>query len=324
MANTSQALNLEGIIHREMHGIVEQIRIINKINAHLVRHLATNNPHPSTAPVPKDADRSRHAHRSGNQDSYNSHSASQGHSTRRWERSPRRDDQAHRRGDKSTTQNIKDLDARIDAINIGMKAPVTMDALIRQTKLLFKVRVMKVRVSSKFKLPSQLKVYEGKANPMDHLDSYNNLMMLQGYSDEVMCKAFSATLKGPTRVRQKNASYLFTVYHKDGESLKDYVRHFIQVVMKVEDPSDKVVVMAIMEDICLGPLFNSLSKSVSATLSALQSKADKYIAVEELAEAKRRRRGKDDHKRNDSTCHNQITSSFDEIDPLNSNGFTSP
>ncbi|GFZ01637.1 hypothetical protein Acr_15g0002460 [Actinidia rufa] len=33
-----------------------------------------------------------------------------------------------------------------------------------------------------------------------------------------------------------------------------------------------------------GPLFDSLSKSVRATLSELQSKANKYIAAEELAE----------------------------------------
>ena len=41
MANTSQAPDLEGI-HREMYGIVEQIRIMNEINARLVQHLATN------------------------------------------------------------------------------------------------------------------------------------------------------------------------------------------------------------------------------------------------------------------------------------------
>ena len=35
-------------------------------------------------------------------------------------------------------------------------------------------------------------------------------------------------------------------------------------------------------------------------LSVLQSKADKYIAAEELAEAKQRRKGKDDHKRKES------------------------
>ena len=74
-------------------------------------------------------------------------------------------------------------------------------------------------------------------------------MMLQGYSDEMMCKDFLDIMKGPAkswfrklsprtinsfgnlsrffvtnfmsyRVRQKNDSHLFRVHHKDGESLK--------------------------------------------------------------------------------------------------------
>ncbi|XP_057465061.1 uncharacterized protein LOC130754826 [Actinidia eriantha] len=130
---------------------------------------------------------------------------------------------------------------------------------------------------------------------MDHLDSYKSLMSFQGCLDEVMCKAFSATLKGLARSWfrklspetidsfgdlsqlfvanfmscknwQKNASHLFTVHQKETESLKDYVKRFNQTVLEVEDPSDK-------------------------------SKADKYIATEELAEDKHRRREKDDHKR---------------------------
>ncbi|GFZ12755.1 hypothetical protein Acr_23g0011400 [Actinidia rufa] len=68
-------------------------------------------------------------------------------------------------------------------------------------------------------------------------------------------------------------------------------------ILEVKDPSDKVIIMAMMEGFRPGPLFDSLSKNVPKTLSALQSKADKYIAAEELAEAKRRRREKDDHKR---------------------------
>ena len=79
--------------------------------------------------------------------------------------------------------------------------------------------------------------------------------------------------------------------------MKDYVKHFNQAVLEVEDPSDKVVIMAMMEGLRPDPLFDSLSKNVPETLSALQSKADKYIAVNELAEAKRRRKGRDDHKR---------------------------
>ena len=80
--------------------------------------------------------------------------------------------------EESNTQRIRDLDAKVDAINIGTNALVTVDTLIRQTEPPFTERVMRTRVSSKFKLPSQLRVYEGKTNLMDHLDSYRNLMTL--------------------------------------------------------------------------------------------------------------------------------------------------
>ncbi|GFZ21709.1 granulin repeat cysteine protease family protein [Actinidia rufa] len=195
----------------------------------------------------------------------------------------------------------------------------------RRTDPPFTEEVLGARISSKFKLPTQLGIYEGKTDPMDHLDLYKSLMSLQGCSDKVMCKAFSATLKGPARSwfrkllpgtidsfgelsrlfvanfmscrnRQKNASHLFTVHQKETESLKDFMRRFNQAILEVEDPSDQVIIMAMMEGLRPGPLFDSLSKNVPETLSALQSKADKYIAAEELAEAKRRRRGKD-HKR---------------------------
>ena len=134
---------------------------------------------------------------------------------------------------------------------------------------------MSIQVSSKFKLLSQLRIYEGKTDPMDHLDSYRDLMTLQGYSDEVMCTTFSTTLKSSTRtwfrklspgtidsfsnlsrlivanfmsyrVRQKNASHLFTIHQKEAEILKNYVKRFNQTVLEVEDASDKVIVMAMM------------------------------------------------------------------------------
>ncbi|GFY95696.1 hypothetical protein Acr_11g0000020 [Actinidia rufa] len=331
MANASQVPNLEGL-HHEIHGMAEQMRVMNENNARLIQLLAAANPQPPAAPSVPDVERSRHSNRSGNR-SHNvsterargrrrapspslrerssSSESSQTRSRVRRGRSPRRGDHTQAR-DKSTSQRIQDLDARLDAINTGTNAPVTVDTLVRQTDPSFTERVLGARISSKFKLPTQLGIYEEKTDRMDHLDSYKSLMSLQGCSDEVMCKAFSATLKGPARSwfrklspgtidsfgelsrlfvanfmscrnRQKNASHLFTVHQKETESLKD--------------PSDKVIIMAMIEGLRPGPLFDSLSKNVPETLSALKSKADKYIAAEELAEAKRRRRGKDDHKR---------------------------
>ncbi|GFS33977.1 hypothetical protein Acr_00g0031560 [Actinidia rufa] len=335
MANPAQAPDLEGL-HREIHDMAEQMRIMNENNGRLMQLLAAANPPLPAAPLVPEVERSRHSNRSGNRSrnisadpvgrgrrqapssSLREKSSSESSKTltrSRRGRSPRRDDHVRTR-DKSTSQKIRDLDARLDAINAGVGAPVTVDTLIKQTEPPFTKRILRARISSKFKLPAQLGIYEGKTDPMDHLDSYKSLMSLQGCSDEIMCKAFSATLKGPARSwfrklspgtidsfgdlsrlfvanfmscrnRQKNASHLFTIHQKENESLKEFVKRFNQAILEVEDPSDKVIIMAMMEGLRPGPLFDSLSKNVPETLSALQSKADKYIAAEELSEAKR-------------------------------------
>ncbi|GFS37771.1 hypothetical protein Acr_00g0053840 [Actinidia rufa] len=297
MANASQVPDLEGL-HHEIHGMAEQMRVMNENNARLIQLLAAANPQPPAAPSIPDVERSRHSNRSGDR-SHNvsterardrhrapipslrerssSSESSQTRSRMRRGRSPHRGGNTRAR-DKSTSQKIRDLDARLDAINTGTNAPITVDALVRQTDPPFTERVLRTRISSKFKLPTQLGIYEGKTDPMDHLDSYKSLMSLQE-TDKRMPPTCSPFTK------------------KETESLKDFVKRFNQAVLDVEDPSDKVIIMAMMEGLRPGPLFDSLSKNVPDTLSALQSKADKYIAAEELAEAKRRRRGKEDHKR---------------------------
>ncbi|GFS39214.1 hypothetical protein Acr_00g0061680 [Actinidia rufa] len=182
--------------------------------------------------------------------------------TMRRGRLPRRNDRAPRRRDKSTTQKIRGL----DAINTGTNAPITVDTLIQQTEPPFTERVMRTRVSSRFKLPTQLKVYKGKTDPMDHLDS-----------------------KLPH----------YRTIDSFGDISKLLVSNFMscRAMLEVEDASDKVVVMVMMEGLRPGPLFDSLSKSNPETQSALQSKVNKYIAIEEVAETKRIRRGREDHKR---------------------------
>ncbi|GFZ02291.1 hypothetical protein Acr_15g0008990 [Actinidia rufa] len=259
MANTNQAPDLEGL-HREIHGMAEQMRIMNENNARLVQLLAAANPLPPAAPPIPDLERSHHS-------------------------------------------NL--LGGRSQNLTMGSEH-TGGEGAFAETEPPFTERVLKARVSSRFKLPTQLGIYEGKTNPMDHLNSYKILMSLQGCSNEVMCKAFSATLKGSARSwfrkllsgtidsfgnlsrlfvtnfmsfrnRQKNAFHLFTVHQKETESLKDFVKRLNQTILEVKDPSDKV------------------------------SKADKYIAAEELAEAKRKRRGKEDHKRKEPNTRHPRT-----------------
>ncbi|GFY91570.1 hypothetical protein Acr_07g0017660 [Actinidia rufa] len=197
MSSNSQAPDLKGL-HREMHGIAEHIRIMNKNNARLIQHIAVNNSPPPTAPVPEEINLSFRSHRLGDDESLS----------------------------RQSTEGDEDqgfIQVQITNSSRGIRRK------------------------------------DGSDGPPD---LYKNLMILQEYSNEVMCKAFSATLKGlarswfrklspqtidsfgdlsklfvanfiSCRVRQKNASHLFTVHQKDGESLKDYVKP--QVLMEIKN-----------------------------------------------------------------------------------------
>ena len=53
--------------------------------------------------------------------------------------------------------------------------------------------------TQKFRMP-QIESYDGVKDPLDHLETFKTLMHLQGVPDEIMCRAFPTTLKGPTRI----------------------------------------------------------------------------------------------------------------------------
>ena len=44
--------------------------------------------------------------------------------------------------------------------------------------------------------------YDGNKDMLDHLESFKTLMHIQGIPDEITCKAFPTTLKGPARDRK--------------------------------------------------------------------------------------------------------------------------
>ena len=63
----------------------------------------------------------------------------------------------------------------------------------------FTTSVTSFPLPPKFYMP-QVKAYDRSKDPLDHLETFKTLMHLQEVADEIMCKAFSITLKGPTRV----------------------------------------------------------------------------------------------------------------------------
>ena len=90
---------------------------------------------------------------------------------------------------------------RIDFMMNALRGWVSsdLDDLVHQTDSPFIASISSFPLPPKFRMP-QMESYVGSKEPLDHLDLFKNLMHLQGVADEIMCRAFPTTLKGPTRI----------------------------------------------------------------------------------------------------------------------------
>ena len=77
------------------------------------------------------------------------------------------------------------------------QAPVSMDAMVKQTKSSFAAGVLHFPLLAKFTM-SQIETFDEMKDPIDHLNTYKNQMELYGYQDPIQCRAFAITLKGST------------------------------------------------------------------------------------------------------------------------------
>ena len=71
--------------------------------------------------------------------------------------------------------------------------------LVHQIDSPFTAFVRSFLLPPKFCMP-QVESYDRSKDPLDHLESFKTLMHLQGVVDEIMCRAFPTTLKGPARI----------------------------------------------------------------------------------------------------------------------------
>ena len=106
-------------------------------------------------------------------------------------------------------------------------------------------------------------------DPEDHLAYFLNTLQLHNFSDTILCKLFSSSLKGvvkawfsqfpnglihnfqqlssqfrshfiANRKTERDCSYLFSIKKKKDESLKDYVMRFNRAKLKVSGVKLKV------------------------------------------------------------------------------------
>ena len=83
----------------------------------------------------------------------------------------------------------------------ALKGRVSSDLndLVNRTDSPFTTSVNSFPLSSKFCMP-HMDSYDRVKDPLNHLEAFKTLMHLQGVVDEIMCRAFPKTLKGPARI----------------------------------------------------------------------------------------------------------------------------
>ena len=134
---------------------------------------------------------------------------------------------------------------------VKVRAPVSMDTLVKKTESPFTTEVLHFHLPTKFRMP-QIEGFDGLKDPVDHLNTYKNQMELHGYQDPVRCRAFVIILNGsalawfnrlpPTlvssfkelsiafvshfigaRTYQKPSYHLLTIKQGPQENLRSYV-----------------------------------------------------------------------------------------------------
>ena len=106
--------------------------------------------------------------------------------------------------DTATPPIVAEMQAKKEQMEVMMNAlkgrvSNDLDELVNRTDSLFTISVNSFPLPQKFRMP-QIESYDGIKDPLDHLDTFKTLIHLQGVPDEIMCRAFPTTLKGPTRI----------------------------------------------------------------------------------------------------------------------------
>ena len=87
----------------------------------------------------------------------------------------------------------------MDEMRENMRRENLVEGLVHRTDSPFTTSINGHSLLPKFKMPS-LDSYDGTRDPFDHIVTFKTTMHLQGVPDEIMCRVFPTTLKGPARV----------------------------------------------------------------------------------------------------------------------------
>uniref|UniRef100_A0A2N9GCW7 Uncharacterized protein n=1 Tax=Fagus sylvatica TaxID=28930 RepID=A0A2N9GCW7_FAGSY len=219
-------------------------------------------------------------------------------------------------------QEIKAMKAQMGEMKDEFKGRATknLDNLVHGTDSPFTKAVTSLPLPTKFRMPT-LETFDGSKDPLDHLESFKTMMCLQGVPDEIMCRAFPTTLKGPARIWFKKltpnsvgsfaqlsrlffnhfiggqrygrpTTHLLNVKQKEGETLRSYLTRFNKETLLVDGADDKVVLTAFISGLQSGDFLFSVYKDPPSTMAEMMYEAQLHMNGEEALQARDQTSGK--------------------------------
>ncbi|XP_030924541.1 uncharacterized protein LOC115951488 [Quercus lobata] len=210
----------------------------------------------------------------------------------------------------------------------NMRRTNPIEDLVHRTDSPFTASTNGHPLPSKFKLPS-LDSYDGTRDPFDHIATFKTTMHLQGVPDEIMCRAFPTTLKGPARVwfskippssvssfeelsklfvnnfiggqrHKRSSSSLLTIEQGENESLRSFITRFNREALSVDEVDDKLLLAAfhnrINSDLFIHKLYEKEPQTM-AELVLMQIKDDPSLKWPEKMKGDPNKRNKNKYCR---------------------------
>ncbi|XP_038976592.1 uncharacterized protein LOC120107395 [Phoenix dactylifera] len=210
-------------------------------------------------------------------------------------------------------KKVENLERQIEALR-GRKTGRDGDFEFT-TRSPFSQQIEEEPVPPRFKMP-QVEPYNGRTDPLDHLESYRALMALQGASEALLCKAFPATLRGAawlwftglkpstissfeqlgrqfastfaaSRPQRRTSDSLLDIKQKEGESLREYLDRFTAATWEVRELDQSIAMSALKTGARSYRFLFSIEKNFPADLTEMLVRARKYAKAEEAVASRR-------------------------------------
>ena len=184
-----------------------------------------------------------------------------------------------------------------------------LDDLVNRTDSSFTTSVNSFPLPHKFRMP-QIESYDGVKDPLDYLETFKTPMHLKGVPDEIMCRTFLTTLKGPTRIwfsrlmpnsintfkelsaqftshfigghrYKRSTTCLMSIKQWEDEMLRSYITRFNKKALSIDEADDKILVAAFINGLQKGKFLFSLYKNDPKTMSDVLYRTIKYMNAED-------------------------------------------